>query len=225
MRVERSELRARSRTLQIDQLRLLPDVSRRVETRRREALHLCVVELGLRRERSAGRSRRSPAPGADGLLEVQGPLRAARASRTKRRLYRDGTAPGDGVRRITAHALRSLGQHHDQPCDREQEDHGLRWQAAPAEHAHRRRHRSLRAIAARTGRAHRGKDLQRGLSEPYDRRYRADRTRRGVSRSPRNWGTGRVTRSKTPCATSARGIAPAGSPVRSTIRVTSTCGR
>ena len=112
---------------QVDQLRLL-----RADGDRRQDRPASSASSTARRARStacqrlAGRDRRSSAGAADALQQVQGHVRAAAVEAPGRRLHLRHHPPGDGLRLQPAHAARSLGQHPDQSCGQQGQDHRVR---------------------------------------------------------------------------------------------------
>jgi hypothetical protein len=94
-------------------LRLLRSVSNCGEAGGREALRLLLVELGLRRERLAGRDRRSSARPPDAVQQIQGYVRAAALEAPRRRLHLRRHAPGHHLRLQSAYAPRPVRQHPD----------------------------------------------------------------------------------------------------------------
>ncbi len=115
--------------------------------RRREAVHLRLVLVGLRHQ-GGGERHRGPAPGAaDRLLQVQGAVRAVHARAPPSGDGHADPAPGDRLRLLAPDAARPVGQHPDQPRRQQGEDHRLRRRAEAAQHPHRGHDRPVRRRA------------------------------------------------------------------------------
>ena len=169
LHLQRRQLRARRGPVHLDQpQRLRADGAGRQEGRR-EALRLCLVELGLRRLRQARRHRGPSARAAHALQQVQGHVRAAAEEAHGRQLHRRDLPPGHGVRLLAAAAARPVGQHPDQPRRQRRQDHRVRRLPAAAEPAHPGLLRRGRAVAHRAGREDAERDLQCRLPEPVAR--------------------------------------------------------